>query len=80
MAKRAYFHGKSELLFVDGIDVNRASKTLLRLVSAPDFKPPIDVGQMMDLFLKSVGYESHHAARVEAKANSLPDAGQPGDK
>lgn len=67
MAASAYFKGKDEALFVDGVDVNRAAKYLLREITSPNFKWPSDVGQAMDLLVKAVGFESHHVARTHAK-------------
>lgn len=71
MAANAYFKGKDEALFVDGVDVNRAAKYLLREITSPNFKPPSDVGQAMDWLIKAVGFESHHVARTRAKRASV---------
>lgn len=71
MAASAFLKGKDEALFVDGVDVNRAAKFLLRDINDPHFKPPSDVGQAMDWLLKAVGFDSHHVARNRAKRANL---------
>lgn len=78
MAANAYFKGKDEALFVDGVDVKRAAKYLLKEINSPNFKlkPPSDVGQAMDWVLQMVGFESHHVARTRAKNANIE--GPPG--
>lgn len=75
MAVNTYFKGEEDTLFVDGVDVKRAAKRLLQDITSPEFQHPTDVGQAMDWLLKSLGLDSHHAARAQAKVTCTHGVG-----
>lgn len=60
-------------ILVDSIDLKRASRNLLNKTREPNWAPPRDLNQAMELMASAFGYANLHAVNSEASRTSAAD-------
>lgn len=66
---------EGESIFVDGVDVKRAARTLRSIAEAPGWKPPSDLNQALEVFARMLGFPNLHA--LNAASSEKSPSGQP---
>lgn len=68
MAVTTRRHG--ETIFVDGVDLKRAARTLRSIAEAPSWNPPTDLNQALEVVARMLGFPNLHALHAAAVESS----------